>query len=109
MQEEATAAPRSTLTMQAIRFTLSTGSYRLNTLDAQRLVRALEGVENQDPDANPVGAKLKDNLAGELPVHVDLTPNQVEAVLHALEWMMGDEPLSEELYALRDGLLKEPT
>ena len=37
-----------------------------------------------------------------------LTPNEREAVLLALEEAMGYEPLSEELYTLRDALLREP-
>ena len=94
--------------MQAVRFTLSTGSYRLNTLDAQRLIRGLEAVEDEHPDAIIAAAMIKQNLAGELPSDVDLTPKEAGVMVYALEEMMGAGQLSEELYALRDGLLREP-
>ena len=94
--------------MASIQFTTSTGRYLASAVGAQRLIRGLEAVENKNPDAILVGGMLKDNLAGELPIDVTLTPNEREAVLLALEEAMGYEPLSEELYTLRDALLREP-
>ena len=54
------------------------------------------------------GALTLLRLRGELPVDVILTPTEIEAVLLALETAMGHEPLSEELYTPRDGLLRQP-
>ena len=95
--------------MAAIQLMLSTGRYLVSIMGAQRLISGLRAVENENRDALVVGTMLKGNLAAELPIDVILTPNEIEAVLLALEQIMGHEPLSDELYTLRDGLLREPT
>ena len=82
----------------------------MNTLDAQRLDAGARGPSRTKTLTRTLSApSSRTILPASCRFDVDLTPNQVEAVLHALEWMMGDEPLSAELYALRDALLKEPT
>lgn len=94
--------------MPGMTFTLETGTYLLSDMGAQRLIRALREIEDTNPDALLVVAMLKDNLAGELPTDVRLGDQEREAVLRALEETMGTEPLLDELFALRDGLLREP-
>jgi hypothetical protein len=108
-QVSVTAAPAKHTPMN-VQFSLSTGRYAVSTEGAQRLIRGLRAVENENRDALVVGAMLKGNLADDLPSEVTLIgPNEVEAVLLALEEAMGHEPLSQELYTLRNALLREPT
>ncbi len=93
--------------MAAIAFTLSTGRYVISEVSAHRIIRALREIENDYPDALLVAAMTEDSLAGELPGDIELRANEREAMIRALEEAMGQGPLSEELYAFRDGLLKE--
>ena len=97
---------RSNAPVTAIAFTLTTGRYLISDISAQRIVRALREIENDHPDALPVAAMLEGDLAAEVG-DVELRANEREAVLRALDEALGQEPLSEELYALRDGLIKE--
>ena len=53
-----------------------------------------------------VATMLQDALDGNLSRDVVLGDCEREAVLRALDEALGQGPLSEELYSLRDGLVK---
>lgn len=50
---------------------------------------------------------LQDAVNGTLSRDVELRDSEREAVLRALDEALGQAPLSEEPYSLRDGLVKE--
>ncbi len=93
--------------MAAIAFTLATGRYLVSTMGVQRLINCLETITDVHPKAADLAATLQAKLR-DLPTDVSLQPDDRETILRALDEMLGDKSLPEELSALRSGLLRDP-
>ena len=93
--------------MAAIAFILTTGRYLVSTMGVQRLINCLEQLTDSHPNAADLAATLQAKLR-DLPTDVSLQPDDRETILRALDEMLGDKPLPEELSALRSGLLRDP-
>jgi hypothetical protein len=93
--------------MAAVAIALTSGRYLVSTHGTQRLIRALREIGDDFPDAFVVATMLQDAVNGTLSRDLELGDSEREAVLRALDEALGQGPLSEELYSLRDGLVKE--
>ena len=100
-------SPRPAAAVPGITFSLATGSYLISAEGVEHLIRSLSGVGSDHPNAFAVASMLEDCLGDDSPTDVAPLDDDRATMLLALEDMVGRRRLSDELFVLRGGLLKE--
>ena len=99
--------PLPVATGLGITFTLATGSYLISAEGVEHLIRSLPDVGSDHPHEFAVASMLEYGLRSDFPTDVTPLAHDRATLLLALEDMIAHDQLTDELFVLRGGLMKE--